>query len=470
VTDRPARAPSARAWRIAAGALTVLLILAAVVLGALRFAVAQLPENAGRVQAWIEQQTHLRIEYRGLDARLRWFGPEVVLRDVRVLDRDGTQALFATREGSVGLDLWNFFRTGQLVAGRIRFVGPDITIVRLADGRIRLLGQRERPADEPPFDLDRLPAGRVVIEDARLTYRDLKTGRGPWTLENLQLTLRRDREFVATEGSARLPPSLGGKVQFTGRLRGSLDEFAKLQARIELRADAVHLAGWGDFLPDFVARPRSGEGALTAVVSVGDGGLRQARLDLELENVALEMPARALPTITTVEVSAPHREPGDTGMHLPLVDIATVERAAQPLPREVRFAVLAGHFHVRHEQGEWRFGMQDLRTAPDAPRSAGRAQIAGHLRGNLVTTFDLGFDASRVRLAEIWPLVLACAPPAFDRWSALDPQGEVRSGHLELRRTRAGALPSFVVSADLAGLGVSPTATWPGVRGITAVL
>ena len=35
----------------------------------------------------------------GIDARLRWFGPEVVLRDVRVLDSDGTQALFATREG-----------------------------------------------------------------------------------------------------------------------------------------------------------------------------------------------------------------------------------------------------------------------------------------------------------------------------------------------------------------------------------
>jgi uncharacterized protein (TIGR02099 family) len=470
VTDRPARALSARVWRIAAGTLAALLILAAVALGALRLAVAQLPGNADRVQAWIEQQTRLRIEYRGLDARLRWFGPEVVLRDVRVLDRDGTQALFATREGAVGLDLWNFFRTGQLVAGRIRFVGPDITLVRLADGRIRLLGQRERPADEPPFDLDRLPAGRVVIEDARVTYRDLKTGRGPWTLENLQLTLRRDREFVATEGSARLPPALGGSVKFTGRLRGSLDEFAKLQAHVELRADKVRLAGWGDFLPDFVARPRSGEGLVTAVVSVRDGGLRQARLDLELVNVALEMPVRNVPTITAVTVSAPYREPGDKSMHLPQVDIETVERAAKPLPRELRFPVLSGHFRVRREQDEWRFGMQDLRTATDASRSPGSARIDGHLRGNLVTTFDLEVDASRVRLAEVWPLVLAFAPPSFDRWSALDPQGEIRSAHVEMRRSRAGALPSFVVSADVAGLGVSATGTSPGISGITAVL
>ena len=342
--------------------------------------------------------------------------------------------------------------------------------MRLADGRIRLLGQRERPADEPPFDLDRLPAGRVVIENAKVTYRDLKTGRGPWTLDDLQLTLRRDREYVTTEGHARLPATLGGNLQFQGRLRGSLDTFAKLQARIELRADTVRLAGWGDFLPSYAARPRSGEGPVTAVISVRDGALRQARVDLDLSNVALDLPARKVPTITTVEVSAPYREAGDTGMHMPLVDIATVERAAKPLPRTARFAVLAGHFRLRQDQGLWQFRMHDLRTAVKVPRSAGKARVAGSWRGNPVTTFDLGLDASRVRLAEVWPLLLAFAPPAFDRWAGLDPQGEIRTAHLELRRTRAGALPAFVVSAEVAGLGVSPTARWPGLSGITASL
>jgi len=55
VTDAPARSRSARGWRIAAGVLAVLVILAALVLGALRVLVAQVPANADRVQAWIEQ-------------------------------------------------------------------------------------------------------------------------------------------------------------------------------------------------------------------------------------------------------------------------------------------------------------------------------------------------------------------------------------------------------------------------------
>jgi uncharacterized protein (TIGR02099 family) len=470
VTERPARTRSARLWRIAAGALAVLVFLAAIVLGGLRVLVAQVPENAGRVQAWIEQQTRLRIEYRGLDARLRWFGPEVVLQHVRVLDRDGTQALFETREGSVGLDLWNFFRTGQLVAGRIRFVGPDITVVRLADGRIRLLGQRERPADQPPFDLDRLPAGRVVIEEARVTYRDLKTGKGPWTLGDVNLTLRRDREDVTTEGSAQLPKALGGRIEFNGRLSGSLDEFARLRARVELKADRIRLAGWNDFLPGFAGRAREGEGSVEATVSIADGGLRQTRLDLDLNDVVLVLPPRTLPPVTAVEVSKPYREPGQTGMQLPRVDIATVERAARPLPREIRYPRLSGDFRLRREEGVWLFGVEDLRTAGTASRSAANTRIVGRLRGNPVTTFDLAVDAGNVRPAEIWPLALVYAPPAFDRWAGLDPQGEIHLLHLEVSRTRAGALPDFSVSADVAGLGVSPIGRWPGVSGLTAVL
>ncbi len=470
MTDTPARAPSARWRRIAAGVLAVLVILAALLLGALRLLVAQVPEHADRVQAWIEQQTRLRIEYRGLDARLRWFGPEVVLRGVRVLDRDGTQALFETREGAVGLDLWNFFRTGQLVAGRVRFVGPDITVVRLPDGRIRLLGQRERPADRPPFDLDRLPAGRVVIEEARVTYRDLLRGKGPWTLEHLNLTLQRDRSDVSTEGSAELPARMGGRVEFDGRLSGSLDDFRRLRARIELRTDRLALAGWNDFLPAFAARARGGEGPVTAVVTVDEGQLRQARLDLELTGVLLATPARTPATVQAVEVSAPYRDPDASPMSAPQVDIAMVERPARALPAELRYGLLAGDFRLRRDGDAWQFRIDGLRTGRGTGRGGQATRVTARLRGNFVTTFDLSVAAERLHAAELWPLALAYAPPAFDRWAGLDPRGEIRSLRLEMQRTRAGAVPQFSVSADLANVGVSPTGPLPGVSGLTAAL
>lgn len=467
MTEAAARSRRARWWRLAAGALAGLLILAALVLGGLRLLVAELPGNAARVQAWVEQQTQLRIRYRELDARLRWFGPEVVLKDVRVLDGDGSQALFSTREGSVGLDLWNFFRTGQLVAGRVRFSGSDITIVRLADGRIRLLGQRERPADRPPFDLDRLPAGRVSIDHATVTYRDLKTGRGPWKLTDVQLSLRRDRDFVAVEGSARLPETMGEGVRYSGRLKGSLDDYESLQGRVELRVSRMLLRGFADLLPDRVARLRSGTGDVTAIVSVSAGGLRQARLELDLANVVLQLPQRAATTVTTVEVSAPYRVAGAPAMQVPVVDKQIVERPVPPAPSEARFDVLSGDLRLRREGDAWLVRVTDLRT--DAgDRWASGMQLGGRLRGNLATTYELGLNASHVRLARLWPLVLAFAPPGFDRWSGLAPTGVIRSLRLDMSRARAGQVPEFAVSADVAALGVRPIGRWPGVSGITA--
>lgn len=471
MTGAAVRPPSARVRRIAAGVLGALLIAFALALGALRLLVAQVPGHAGRVQAWIEEQTHLRVEYRALDARLRWFGPEVVLQDVRVLDRDGSQALFATREASVGLDLWNFLRTGQFVAGRVRFDGPDITVVRLADGRIRLLGQQERPADRPPFDLDRLPAGRVIIDHATVNYRDLVTGRGPWRIEDLRLTLRRDRDFVATSGSGRLPPRLGGKFEFTGDLQGSLDEFAKLRAHVTLAVPRLQLAGWADFMPDGHALPRAGSGAVEATVTVAWGALTAARAKVDLSGVRLELPVREPAPVETVVISAPYRAPGQPALELPVVDREILQQPAAALPREARYAALQGDFRLRREGAEWVFRVNDLRTdASLIPRSAAASRLAGRLRGNPVTTFSLSLFASQVRLPDVWPLVLAYAPRSFDPWSGLDPAGEVRSLWLEVGRTRAGAFPQFKVSADVAGLGVRPVGRLPGLSGITAVL
>ena len=71
----PGRGHSARLWRLLAGTLAGILILAALLLGALRLAIARVPENAARIQAWVEQQTDYRLEFQGVDARLRWWGP-----------------------------------------------------------------------------------------------------------------------------------------------------------------------------------------------------------------------------------------------------------------------------------------------------------------------------------------------------------------------------------------------------------
>jgi uncharacterized protein (TIGR02099 family) len=464
------RGLAARTWRVGAAVLAGLLIAAALVLGALRLAIAKVPENAVRIQAWIEQQTDLRIEYDALDARLRWFGPEVVLRGMRVLERDGSQALIQAREGSVGLDLWNLFRTGELVAGRVRFVGPTLTVVREADGRIRLLGQNERPMDRPPFDLDRLPAGRLVVEDATVTYRDLLSGAAPVTIRQIKVELRRQHQSTAVAGSAQLPDSLGSGIDFRGDLRGSLEQYDALDAEIELNVDRLVLPGLVPFLPPWMARPTSGSGQVAGLVKFRKGTLTHARLQLGLDDVDLLLPVREVPTVATLTLSPPARPAGAPAMSLPLVTSTIEQRPAAAGPKTVHYPSLRGTVRLGHEGGEWVLRAQSLQFAIAGGQGAEPARLGLRWRGNATTTFATSLYAQRLHLEDAWPLVLAFAPPAFDSWAGLAPRGEVRSLQAEASRDRAGAWPSFAVSAEVAGVGFAATGTRPGIEGLSGVV
>lgn len=460
----------ARLWRVLAAVVATLLIVAALAVGALRLAIARVPENAARLQAWVEQQTGLRVEYDAIDARLRWFGPEVVLRDVRVLDQDRSQAMVSAREGSVGLDLWGLFRTGRLVAGRVRFVGPTLTVVRLEDGRVRLLGQNERPLDRPPFDLDRLPAGRVDVVDASVTWRDLAARTPAVTLTGLDVVLSRGRSDTEVSGTASLPARLGRSVRFKGRVAGSIEHLEHLDAGLEIGVRGLVLAGVAPYLPADVARPLAGGGDVDAMVRYRQGRLSHARLELDLAGLRLALPSREVPAVPTLVLGTPTRPAGAPPLSLPEVPV-TVELRTPGLPREARYARLGGTFRLTRDTGGWSLKVQDLDLG--GGRALGgppRASVSLKWRGTAATTWDVALYAENLRVAEAWPLVLAFAPPSFDRWAGLAPTGVIRSARLDASRERAGAWPHYAVSADVAGLGFAATGTAPGVSGIDAVL
>ena len=462
---------STRWWRLIAGTAAGLLVLLALLLTALRIAIAYVPHNEQKLRTWIERQTQMKFEYSRLETRLRWYGPEVVLRDLQVLDADRSQAMFVTREGTVGLDLWNFLRTGQFVAGRIRILEPRVTIVRLADGRIRLLGLRERPADRPPFDFDRLPAGRLIVEDAVVVYRDLKTGRAPIELTRLDAQLRRDRDTVVMEGNTTLPQALGTRADFRVRLKGSLDMREQLDARVEVDADQLRLAGLRDFLPSSVAVPTAGAGPVRGVLALRQGRVSGLQLEFALREVALKLPARAVPAIETVRITDPRLElaPG-ARMRNATVTRQMVQRAAPPLPAAAVYGVLEGDLRLRQENGSWVFRVNGLRTRPGVAGKADETQVWGRWSGKPVSRFALDLNVDRLDLGQVWPLALAFGPPSLDRFAGLAPSGRVQALRLQLGRERAGLAPTFSVKADLAAIGVQPQGRFPGVSGLSLLL
>ena len=461
-----------RLMRVVGIAIAGLLIATAVLLLLLRMVLAGMPERADRVKSWIERQTRLRLEFDSLDARLRWYGPELVLRDLRILDHDGLQPMLAMREGSVALDLWNVLRAGEFVAGRVRFTGPTVTVLRLEDGKFRLLGLGDRPADRPPFDFDRLPAGHVLIEDATVHLRDLKSGAAPSTLRELDIVLRRDRDLVVARGSARLPRAMGTRIGFEAELEGTLAAPGELAGRVDFEADRLVLAGFAPLLPRGVAQPLAGTGDMNARIVFAAQRLLELKADFELRGLVLVTPARNLPSVEVLVLDAPRREPGQSPLSMPAVSKQWIRRPAH-VPGRVEYALLAGQLELRRLIDGWSFDAGDLRVvrAARVARSVGAAaSLRGDFHGRPVTRHSLKLEAHALQLAELWPLAQAIAPRAADRWLGLAPQGEIRRLSLELARPRAGATPVFSVDAEVSGLGVAASGAWPGVRGLTATL
>ena len=469
-SNGPPGAGKRRVLRILGFLFAGLLIAIALLLLLLRIVLAGMPERAHRVKAWVERQTELRLEFSSLDARLRWYGPELVLYDLRILDREDRQPMLAMREGSVALDLWNVLRAGEFVAGRVSFVGPTMTLMRLEDGSIRLLGLGERPADRPPFDFDRLPAGHVQIADATVHVRDLKTRAKPWTVRDLDVVLRRDRDRVVARGSARLPESLGKRIGFEAELEGTLAEPRDLAGRVDLEVERLVLPGLAELLPSGLARPLSGTGRVNARVAFSARRLQELRLDLELRELALGTPARNLPELEVLELTPPRRAPGSSPLSMPEVE-KRWRRQPVKVPPTVRYELLAGHLALRGLDDGWAFDLRDLRAVREMQTgSPPPARLQGEFHGRAVTRHSLKLQGEALRLDDLWPLALAVAPRAADRWLGLAPRGEIRRLTLELDRPRAGAIPVFAVDADVANLGAAASGVWPGLKGLTATV
>jgi uncharacterized protein (TIGR02099 family) len=191
---------------------------------------------------------------------------------------------------------------------------------------------------------------------------------------------------------------------------------------------------------------------------------------IDLEDVALQLPRRTLPPVEAVEISAPYRAPGASPLSLSVLDKTVVDRPANPLPREVHYPVLGGDFRLQRAGDAWTFRAEHLRIASRAGERPAPSTLAGSWRGNPRTTYGLWVYVSLLKLEDAWPLVLAFAPPAFDRWAGLAPSGEIRGLRADVRRERAGAIPRFQFSADVASLGFNATRRLPGVSGLTAAV
>jgi len=150
----------AKWFAVTLGAIVVLIGL---VLGAFSIAMARMPQYRAQMQSWLSERAKLNIQFATLQARWRWFGPELVFTEAVVRNADGSRTLIIAQRGGVGFDLWAALRTGRLNAGRFSLSGTELKAVRRPNGKFEIIGLAGFQARQSALDIVGLDAGNDLL-------------------------------------------------------------------------------------------------------------------------------------------------------------------------------------------------------------------------------------------------------------------------------------------------------------------
>lgn len=457
--------------------LAVLVALVGVLIIAFQVAVTRVPEYRVQLQTWLNERTGLAIEFSKISARLRLYGPELVFDDAIVRTPDRTHVLATARRGSIGFDLWTSISARRMTAGRFTLDSPEIGLIRTREGRIQIVGQTALPdrKDAQPVSVESLPVGQFRVRDAVMSFRDEKTGRGPWSLSGISFRLDRQNELLLLEGNASLPRALGQSLEFSARVAGRLEDVDSLVSHFAVQGYELDLAGWADVLPDQWLAPETGHGSIELLGMLKGREPAEFTAKLAFEGVSAVAPAwlTPLPGPEPLVPAPSDDEPeveaaADDATDEEAVEEPQVPFTHEPSPELISYERLALDLKATHRDNRWQVAVRDLDLSrKDAPWQSKNIEARWSSTEGGGLTLDVSAD--RIVLDNLWPL-LAYLPESANaaRLRALKARGTIENLSLSAARPAADTSPRYSIKADISNIGVQPILRIPGIQNITA--
>jgi uncharacterized protein (TIGR02099 family) len=458
-----------RLWRIVAGAVAVLVILLAVLIGLVRLALVQAPEYRGQVEARAGEVLGWPVELGGMDARLGWRGPEFRFSDARVLTADRERTLVAAASGFMRIDSLALLR-GQLRVESVSLAGVALRIEREPAGDWRLFGAtgpvlHERGA---PRMLERdpglpsfadLPDTRLTLQDVQLEVEDLRNALGPWLfqVDNLELQIGGGRLSITADGV--LPEALGAELALSVVLDGEDEAGRSREWTAGVSFNALDLPALGAALGEPGRFPPQG---------VLEGSLSAAGDRHRLTRVAGEVMARdlLLPEDPWANVDAEGDAEGGVDAVAAAASDAEAGRGAELKAPEIPYARLATGFEWSRTALGWTVQLSDFTVQYSAGQWASPAIAAVYERDGTARRIEARADV--LLLEDLLPGASLLAAEARATALALAPSGTLSAVefHLDLPGT-PDAPPEIYLAGQFSNLSVAPLGRYPGVRNLS---
>ena len=418
----------------------VAVLVAGLLLGALRLVLPFAGTLRGQVETLVGEQLGLPVRLGDLEVRLRGWRPQLRFRDARFLDQASGQVQLAMDRLALDLDLGASLQSLKPQIGAVTLVGARLVVRRLADGRL-LVGGIQGTTGDPPDLAFFLRQGTFRLEAGEITWMEDGGTAPPLVLSGVRAW------FVNAGPSHRLAvraTALNGVevgLRLVADLIGEADAPGLWDGRAYLSVSGADLAPLVRTPLPADLRLSSDGVRLAAWAQIAAGRLAEVQAHLDLAGLALR---RTLPGLE-----------------------------AQPL----RLQALGTSLDWRQLPGAggWRLDLHDLRVVQQrspwpitdlALLQSSRDDGAWELRGGL----------SQARLGQILDLAQGAAPTlrellplesqdAFDHLLEADPDAAIRGLTWRLSGGGTGA-PTWALGARLDSLNSTAAGALPGVRGL----
>lgn len=406
--------------------------LAGALLIAYELALARVPQHRAALERLVQTQTGLDIRFNELNLRLGWYGPEAVFRRVELGEPGESNVLLRAPELIVGFDAWRSVQTGQLQAGRITLVTPDIDLEHGARGAPASRQSRRGQSGATSTSVDllqRWQGGRIEIQGGTLRLAD-PTGSGDaLPLQIRRVSLKRSDDDWSGSALVFLPDRLGRSARIVAQLQGDLSRPAQLRGTVRFEGWRLEFAGWRQLLgaSSVVTRqlPLAGGGDVDFRVTFDGNRIEKAEGHVQAREVLF-------------------------GLALPRGSPLNLKR-------------LAGDWRLAHGVKGWQLRVEDLDLgAQDAKAPRADFTLNAHDGGHTVTG-----TLSATPVDALAPVVGWLVPQI--NLAGIELQGMARDLHFDWNDTRPAG-ERLNAAARFENLSLAPASHAFTVTGLTAKL
>jgi hypothetical protein len=261
----------------------VLIIVLALIVGAFRLLIGQLPGYQLELQAWVAAELGVEARFTELDARLGLLGPELSLGGLRLSGAGADRHFLEARRASITLDPWRLLLDRRVTIARLTLDAVSLEVERSTSGVYAVPGLNGSVLSADGLAALFPPTIDIVIRDGQFLYVD-RAERRSWQFVDLGLTLERSAGVTVLRAQARPPAELGELVEFTLNSRSSEGE-AVVTLTGELTA--TDFSAIARLLPEQAGRVAAGHGDLAVRADWAGGVLANADFTVELNDVVV---------------------------------------------------------------------------------------------------------------------------------------------------------------------------------------